>query len=236
MNKTILIVAGLILAVLAGRYMIPAKGTPGTVSKEQATQSALTNHDADYRNRQPSSDTDSMNQRNDDARPVLPASGVFINRNELSHDQVNIIAATYHYLPPAGRYWYDTMSGAWGVEGHETAGFLLPGHDFGPLPEDASAGDTGVFVNGRQLNMTEAMNIQRTFGAVYRGRWWLDGRTGNFGLEGNPVPAGNLIAMLRSRQNTRSGDNFWCSATACGNDDGHTGYVNVDGTIVSYEH
>jgi hypothetical protein len=28
---------------------------------------------------------------------------------------------------------------------------------------------------------------------------------------------------------------FWCSRTACGNNDGHTGYVSVDGNIVSWD-
>ncbi len=163
-------------------------------------------------------------------------TGVFINGGELSRDQAMAIAATYHYEPIPGRYWYDSRSGAWGMEGHETVGFLMPGHNFGPLAENASNGNTGVFVNGRQINMIEAVRIQQTFGAVYPGHWWLDGRTGYYGLEGNPTPVGNIIAALRSQRSGRGGDNFWCSRTACGNDDGHTGYVDVDGSIVSWDH
>jgi hypothetical protein len=164
-------------------------------------------------------------------------TGVFINGLELNPDQVAALVATYGYSPPAGRFWYDTLSGAWGVIGREPAGFILPGHDFGPLPADASGGATGVFINGRQINMAEAIAIQSTFGAVYQGRWWLDGRTGYFGLEGNPVPLGNLIAMIQAQSNAAGsgggGDNFWSSRTAVGNSSGGCSYVNVGGTTAS---
>jgi hypothetical protein len=33
----------------------------------------------------------------------------------------------------------------------------------------------------------------------------------------------------------QSGDNFWSSATACGNDNGQSGYVSVDGITVGYD-
>jgi hypothetical protein len=128
------------------------------------------------------------------------------------------------------------VSGAWGLDGHEAVGFLLPGHNFGPMPADASHGNTGVFINGREINLIEALRIQQTFGAVYRGRWWLDGRTGYYGVEGNPVPVGNLVAMLRSRQTARGGDAFRCSATSCGNDNGQSGYVSAGGYMVGYDH
>jgi hypothetical protein len=31
------------------------------------------------------------------------------------------------------------------------------------------------------------------------------------------------------------GDNFWSSTTACGNDNGQSGYVSVDGVTVGYD-
>jgi len=164
-------------------------------------------------------------------------TGVFINGLELNPDQVAALIATYGFAPPAGRYWYDTLNGAWGAMGREPAGFILPGHDFGPLPADASGGSTGVFINGRQINMVEAIEIQNLFGAVYAGHWWLDGRTGYFGLEGNPIPLGNLVAMIQAQSNqaagASSGDNFWSSRTAVGNSSGGCTYVNVGGTTAS---
>jgi hypothetical protein len=162
-------------------------------------------------------------------------TGVYINGKELTRDQVMALAATYGPIPARGRYWYDARSGAWGIEGREAAGFLLPGHDFGPMSPDASHGNTGVFINGRQINLIEAVRLQQTFGAVYPGHWWLDGRTGYYGLEGNPMPLGNIVAALQRQRSGRGGDNFWCSVTACGNDNGQSGYVDVGGTIVGYD-
>ena len=137
-------------------------------------------------------------------QPQQQATGIFINGTELTADQVQELRATYGAVAPPGQYWYDSRSGLWGLWGHEAAGFIRPGHTFGELPENASNGNTGVFINGRQINLIEAQYIQRTFGAVYQGRWWLDGTTGNFGVEGNPTPVANLAYAFRN--NNRGGD------------------------------
>jgi len=164
----------------------------------------------------------------------IEGTGVFINDRELSAQQMIALTATYRYAPPRGRFWYDTVSGAWGAEGRETIGFILPGYDLGPLSPDASAGNTGVFINGREISTVEAAGLQRTFGAVYQGRWWLDGRTGNYGVEGNPMPMGNILAALRAQGRGGSGsDNFWSSATARGNSSGGCSYVSVGGTTAT---
>ena len=170
------------------------------------------------------------------AVPVLPASAqgtaIVINGRELTAGQTQAILALYRYVPPPGRYWYDTFSGAWGAEGRGTSGFIFPGHTLGPLSPDASRGNTGVFINGRELNLAEALAIQNAFGAVYRGRWWLDGRTGYWGAEGNPSPLGNLHAAMRIQHGGQGGDNFWSTSHAAGNWSGDCGYVNVGGTMV----
>jgi hypothetical protein len=157
-------------------------------------------------------------------------TGIFINGTELTRRQALAIVALYQRLPPPAHYWYDSRSGAWGFEGHETAGFILPGHNFSPLSPEASHGNTEVFINGRELNLAEAASLQRIFGAVYKGRWWLDGRTGNWGAEGNPIPLGNILSVLRA-QTKSQGDHFWSSSTAAGNWDGDCGYINVSGDI-----
>jgi hypothetical protein len=157
-------------------------------------------------------------------------TGVIINGRELTPQRMVALTATYHYAPPRGRFWYDAVSGAWGVEGRETIGFILPGYDLGPLAADASAGNTGVFINGREINMVEAAGLQRTFGAVYQGRWWIDGRTGNYGIEGNAMPLGNILAALRAQGRGGrggGGDNFWATSNAMGNSSGGCSYVNV---------
>lgn len=163
-------------------------------------------------------------------------TGIFINARELIPTQVQQLRAIYGYVAPPGQYWYDTKSGLYGVMGWEAAGFMQPGHDFGPLPANASNGNTGVFINGRQINMAEAMYCQRIFGAVYQGRWWLDGRTGNLGAEGSPVPIANVYMALqnsqRSSQGGSGGGYGWHSKItgASGGSDGKCSYVNIPGS------
>ena len=56
-------------------------------------------------------------------------------------------------------------------------------------------------------------------------------------FEGNPVPLGNLVAMIQAKNNQAEGggggDNFWSSRTAVGNSSGGCTYVNVGGTTAS---
>jgi hypothetical protein len=132
-------------------------------------------------------------------------TGVFINEKQVAQTQLDELRQIYGAAPPPGHYWYDPRSGLYGNWGYEAAGYIRPGHDFGAVPTEASRGNTGVFINGRQLNMNEAMYLQRTFGAVYQGRWWLDGQTGNFGQEGNSMPLGNLVAALQAAQRSNGG-------------------------------
>src|SRR5689334_19095656 len=55
---------------------------------------------------------------------------------------------------PSGAYWYDGVSGAAGIQGGPTRGFLVPGLPLGggKAPANASGGGagttTGVFING----------------------------------------------------------------------------------------
>lgn len=130
-------------------------------------------------------------------------TGVFINQKPVPQAQLDELKKLYGAAPPPGRYWYDPRSGLYGNWGYEAAGYIRPGHDFGAVPADASKGDTGVFINGRQINLTEAQFFQRLFGAVYQGQWWLDGQTGNVGLEGNTTPVANVVAAMQ--QTNRSG-------------------------------
>lgn len=168
------------------------------------------------------------------ASPAAAATGLFVNNRELTPAQVEQIRQIYGFVAPPGRYWYDAKSGLWGVIGREAAGFLRPGHDFGPLPPNPSNGNTGVFINGREINMVEAMYCQQLFGAVYRGRWWLDGTTGYLGMEGNPAPVANVFLALQqaARSGQGSGGYSWHSnATgASGGSDGKCSYVSIPGS------
>lgn len=163
-------------------------------------------------------------QATDSANSSAPAqtSGVIINDKELSPEQIQDLVKTYGAAPPKGRYWYDPRSGLYGYWGREAAGFIRPNHNFGPVSERASNGDTGIFLNGRQINMTEALFFKQLFGVVYLGHFWLDGTNGNMGIDGNPMPLGNLVlAIKQAQQSGQNSEYHWR--------DGSGGVVSSEG-------
>ena len=173
-----------------------------------------------------------VGESGDPEESTIASSGIFINNRELTASQIAEIKRLYMFVAPPGRYWYDTRSGLWGLMGREAAGFLNPGHDFGTLPANASNGDTGVFINGRELNLAEALYCKQLFGAVYQGHWWLDGRTGNIGVEGNPMPIANVYMILHQRGRSGDGGYSWSSKNtgAYGGSDGNCSYVSIPGS------
>ena len=100
---------------------------------------------------------------------------------------------------PNGNYWYDRVSGAWGIEGGPCSSFILAGMSLGgQLRSDASRGDTGLFINGRQLHRRDVA-VLRQLGPVFPGRYWVDAH-GNFGFEGG-LMLGNLrVAAIQLAQ------------------------------------
>ena len=137
--------------------------------------------------------------------------------------------------PRPGTYWYDSKSGLYGVVGYAAFGFMRPGHKMGRLERTVSNGDSGVFVNGRELPRNEWVVWSKLLGApIQRGRYWLDAR-GNAGYEGVRKPLVNLYAAAAKNRNrtgsSGGGDNFWTSRFSAGNSDrgGSRGYVSVPG-------
>jgi len=122
-----------------------------------------------------------------------------INRVIIGEDQVRKFEQEHRIRIPGGDFWYDQVSGAWGLDGGPTIGFTTPGMRLGgPLPADASRGDTGVFINGRELPLADVVGLQQINVPVARGRWWVDSG-GNFGVEGTPLPLGNLFQFSRGK-------------------------------------
>ena len=160
--------------------------------------------------------------------------GVVINGVSLSQEQIANFEQTYGAKPKPGNYWYDQRSGLYGVAGYPAFGFLLPGHSFGKMEEKASSGDTGVFVNGRELPQSEWAVWSQLLGyMIQRGKYWLDEK-GNAGYEGNPVPTENLYLAAQRNAYAGSGgggDNFWSTRFSAGNYDSgnQRGYVSVPG-------
>jgi hypothetical protein len=110
-------------------------------------------------------------------------SEILINGQPLSAEEV----ASYGVDLPPGRYWYDQVSGLWGVEGGPSLGQVMAGMPLGgPLQSDASMGDTGVFFNNREIHSDELAALLQMFDEVSPGRYWL-GADLVGGIEGQPA-------------------------------------------------
>jgi hypothetical protein len=128
--------------------------------------------------------------------PSIQSRSVVINGQRLSDQTVEALERTFRIKVMDGQYWYDRMNGSWGLQGGPTAGFIMAGLDLGgPLRADASNGDTGVFINGRQLHRVDVARLSQ-IGPVLPGRCWMDA-LGNIGLEGQPA-FGNIWLAVRA--------------------------------------
>lgn len=126
---------------------------------------------------------------------------------------------------PSGDYWYDPVSGLWGVEHGPALGQMPPELALGgPLRSDASGGNTGVVVNGRELHISEAAYLQQVFGYVVPGRYWMNAM-GIGGSEGGP-PLFNLAVAAR-----QAAANGYSTRTAFGSmgSDGNCSYFMTPG-------
>jgi hypothetical protein len=122
---------------------------------------------------------------------------VIVNGVRLSNDKIAALQKRYGLTVVPGDYWYDRLTGAWGLRGGPAAGLILPYVDLcGPLQSNASNGNTGVFINGRELHMLDVVALQQIT-PVYQGRYWVDAQ-GNIGLEGGPALV-NLWLLANSR-------------------------------------
>jgi len=129
---------------------------------------------------------------------------IVINGTRLSNKQISSLERVYNVKIKDGTYWYDKTCGAWGLKGGPTAGFILPNLDLGgPLQADASNGNTGVFVNGRELHLYDALALQQLLGAIVPGRYWLDAQ-GNVGIEGGAMLF-NIVAVANAARNSGQG-------------------------------
>lgn len=146
---------------------------------------------------------------------------VVVNGVALDRQALGALQRMYGSIRP-GRYWYDTLSGAWGYERGPTAGQILPGMRLGgPLRADASAGGTHVFVNGRELHPVDVQYLRQLAGTVLPGRYWVNA----FGVGGyeNGPPFFDLRALAAQRGGGRS----WSHS-------GPGGHMASDGRCTGY--
>jgi hypothetical protein len=127
-------------------------------------------------------------------------AGVLVNGVQVTQDdfarELGRLGIQLGIEVPDGDYWYDRVSGLWGLRGGPAQGQMPPELNIGgALAADASTGGTGIFINGRELHLSEAAFLQQLFGYVIPGRYWLNAM-GIGGFEGGPA-AFNLAAAAR---------------------------------------
>ena len=113
---------------------------------------------------------------------------VIVNAVPLTAETLIALQRLYPVPIQPGRYWYDPMSGVYGVEGGPVAGQMAAGLQLGgPLRADASRGTSGVFINGRQLTGGEKSYIEQACRTpVAPARYWVNAQ-GLGGFEGGPM-------------------------------------------------
>jgi len=131
------------------------------------------------------------------------ARKVIVNGVHLTDGQVGALQRQYGVRMHDGDYWYDGRTGAWGLRGGPTVGFVVPGLALGgALRRDASGGSTGVIINGRELHWLDVTRLQQIL-PVYRGSYWMDA-SGNFGAVGGLL-LGNIWALSQRSGGRREG-------------------------------
>ncbi|KAF9346957.1 hypothetical protein BGX26_001518, partial [Mortierella sp. AD094] len=142
--------------------------------------------------------------------PVLAATPmpttqpqVVINRVSLNQASLQRLQTAIYPNPVTpGNYWYDSISGAWGMMGGPCLGIIPAGLALGgPLPADASGGGTGVFINGREIHPVDRAGLQAIGITAVPGSWWV-AANGAFGLQGVPIPIGNLRENAQRANNS----------------------------------
>ncbi len=137
---------------------------------------------------------------------------VIVNGQVLSRETLSELRRLYPVPIAAGHYWYDPMTGAYGIEGQAVAGQMLPGLALGgPLRADASHGTSGVFINGRELTLGEKSYLEQTCRTpAIPGRYWVNAQ-GLGGVEGAP-PSFNLslCGTTSSRRRGGSSTDTYC--------------------------
>ena len=149
-----------------------------------------------------------VHQKQAELFPNLSSRSVIVNGQEISQRDLAALEFQNHAPIPNGRYWYDRISGAWGYQGGPSEGFIAVGMTLGgELRSDASNGDTGVFVNGRQLHRRDVADLQKIC-PVNQGHYWLDGM-GNWGIEGGPTMGNLKVVAAQVAQNSGGNSGSW---------------------------
>ena len=163
-----------------------------------------------------------------------------INDEVVAPEIIAQLEAAYGVKCVPGNYWYDRMTGAFGLKGGPCTGLGVAGLNIGgQLKANASGGGTGVFINGRDLHPTDVAGLQ-TFMQPQKGRYWMDAY-GNFGYENYGYALGNVYQLYNAKFGKSSyyKNNVWSGESTSFGKDGSFMYYSSkksDGTTYEYFH
>jgi hypothetical protein len=165
------------------------------------------------------------------AAPLLAAAQaeakrVIVNGEALRPDAVQALERAYKVPIAPGRYWYDKVSGAWGLEGGPISGQMAAGLPLGgPLRSEASRGASKVFINGRELTAGEVEGLQNLCRTpVIAGRYWVNAQ-GVGGVEGRPATFD--LAACAPRRSGGSSTRTYCDTQGNCSSHGLWGWVST---------
>jgi hypothetical protein len=150
---------------------------------------------------------------------------VLVNDQPVNAQQLEVLEYVYGPIQ-SGAYWYDQISGLWGMQGGPASGQIAAWLSLGgPLRSDASGGGTGVYMNGRELHPVDVQRLRQIYGTVAKGRYWM---TADWigGREGGPAIF-NLGAASGDRRG--GGGGYDRGAFGTWGSDGTCWYVSVEG-------
>ncbi|KZV26779.1 hypothetical protein F511_28696 [Dorcoceras hygrometricum] len=89
-------------------------------------------------------------------------SVVTINGHDISDEVIKKAEEVAGPIHP-GQYWYDYRAGFWGLMEGPCLGIIPPGiKEFNyPMPKKCAGGNTGIYVNGRELNQKDLNLLKR---------------------------------------------------------------------------
>ncbi|WOK99612.1 hypothetical protein Cni_G08324 [Canna indica] len=93
----------------------------------------------------------------------LRPEDICVNGKKVSLEEL-VLLQSCSCPPPKlkpGLYWYDKVSGYWGKEGHKPESIITPHLNVGgALMRNASNGNTGILINGREITKAELQMLK----------------------------------------------------------------------------